>query len=275
MSKDERGWFGRNVDRVTHPEEQTAEQAKRAPWILLAFIALIVIVAVGVWALRVFWFEPSQTADPKPQPSRSSTAAEPSSTPAPNDVCTLDNTDRDISTTPPDATQWVIERWAALPVVEGAGPCNKQDGYRVGFAHTQTGALLATYHYFVHADPSTAGGETRAIAEYGLVDGPLKDQILKRIDDVLNGVEPRHTDADMAKISLRGYQITYEGDTAVVELLASSTDGSVLSAGTFKLVWQDGDWRIDPASGDSLEASTTNVRASDFVPWSSSTTGTN
>ena len=78
--------------------------------------------------------------------------------------------------------------------------------YRVGFAHTQTGALLATYHYFVHANPSTAGAETRAIAEYGLVDGPLKDQILKRIDDVLNGVEPRHTDADMAKISLRGYE---------------------------------------------------------------------
>ena len=273
MSNDNRGWWSRNVSRVAHPEEQTAEQAKRAPWILLAFLALLIIVAVGVWALRVFWFEPSQTAEPKPQPTSSSSATEAPSAPVPDDACTLDNTARDISTTPPDATQWVIERWAALPVVEGAGPCTARDGYRVGFAHTQVGALLATYHYFVHADPSTAGGETRAIAEYGLVDGPLKNQILKRIDDVLNGVEPRHTDADMAKVSLRGYQITYEGDTAVVVLLASSTDGSVLSAGTFKLVWQDGDWRVDPASGDSLEASTTNVRASDFVSWSPTTTG--
>ena len=273
MAKENPGWWSRNANRIARPEEQSPEQAKRAPWVLLAFLALIVIVAVGVWALRVFWFEPSQTAEPAPQPTSSSTPVETTTPTDPDGTCTLDNTDRDISATPPEATQWVIERWAPLPVVGGAGPCIERDGYRVGFAHTQTGALLATYHYFVHANPSTAGGETRAIAEYGLVDGPLKDQILKRIDDVLNGVEPRHTDADMAKISLRGYRITYEGDTAVVELLAGSPDGSVLSGGTFKLVWQDGDWRVDPAAGDSLEASTTNVRASDFVPWSPSTTG--
>lgn len=269
MAKDNPGWWARNTNRVVHPDEQTPDQARRAKWVLLAFLALIVVVAVGVWALRVFWFEPAQTADPAPKPPApvSTTSAAAPTASSDGALCILDNTNRDITTTPPQATQWVIERWAAMPVVEGAGPCVQRDGYRVGFAHTQTGALLATYHYFVHATPSTAGKETRAIAQYALVDGPLKDALLKRIDAVLNGVEPRHTDADMSKIELRGYRMTYGGDTAVVELLATSVDGSVASGGTFKLVWLDGDWRVDPASGESLEASTTNVRVGDFVPW--------
>lgn len=274
MPKDNPGWWSRNANRVARPEQQTSEQAKRAPWVLLAFIALIVLVAVGVWALRVFWFEPSQTAGPTPQPSASEAPVEPSTPPAENGTCTLDTTDRDISSTPPEAARWVVEQWAALPEVDGAGPCAEVDGNRVGFAHTQTGALLATYHYFVRANPSTASEETRSLAEYALVDGPLKESFLQRIDDVLNGVQPRNTEAEMAQITLRGYRITYEGDTAVVELLAGSTDGSVLSGGTFKLVWQDGDWRVDPASGESLEASSTNVSASDFVPWSANAAGT-
>lgn len=267
MSKDSPGWWSRNVNRVARPEEQTSEQAKRAPWVLLAFFAVLVLVAGGVWALRVFWFEPSQTAQEPGTPPASTEVPTETSPPPQNDTCTLDTTDRDISTSPPEASRWVVERWAALPEVDGAGPCIEQDGYRVGFAPTATGALLATYHYFVHANPSTASESTKSIAEYALVDGPLKESILKRIDDVLNGVEPRNTDAEMAQITLRGYRIAYQGEMAVVDLLAGSTDGSVLSGGTFKLIWQDNDWRVDPASGDSLEASSTNVRASDFVSW--------
>ncbi|MGO2519967.1 MAG: hypothetical protein ACTH8F_07590 [Microbacterium sp.] len=274
MPKDNPGWWSRNVNRVARPEQQTPEQAKRAPWVLIAFFAVLVVLAVGTWALRVFVFEPSQSAEQPPAPTTSTEASAEPSTPPQDGTCQLDTTDRDISTSPPEATRWVVERWAALPEIDSAGPCIEEDGYRVGFAHTQTGAVLATYHYFVHANPSTANEATRGIAEYALVDGPLKESILQRIDDVLNGVEPRNTDAEMAQITLRGYRITYEGDTAVVELLAGSTDGSVLSGGTFKLIWLDGDWRVDPASGESLEASTTNVRPGDFVLWSASTAGT-
>ena len=239
MPKDNPGWWSRNVNRVAHPEEQSPEQAKRAPWVLVAFVALVVIVAVGVWALRVFWFEPSQTAGPTPRPSSSPSVVETTAPPAPNGTgaCTLDNAERDISTTPPKATQWVIERWAAVPVVEGAGPCTEQGGYRVGFAHTQTGALLASYHYFVHGIPASPDSGTKGLLEYALLDG---------------------------------YKIqSFAGDSAVVELMLSnaSTAGSI----TIKLVWKDGDWRIDPASADAWGTTQKNVRAQSFVPWSSRT----
>ena len=117
------------------------------------------------------------------------------------------------------------------------------------------------------ANPKTPDSRTRSIAEYALVDGPLKDEILQRITDVENGVVPRVTDADLAGFGIYGYQISYAGDTAVVELLAGSADGAVRSGGTFKLVWQEGDWRVDPATPDALEASSTDVKASDFVLW--------
>lgn len=267
MPKDNPGWWSRNVTRVARPEEQSAEQAKRAPRVLLAFLALIVIVAVGVWALRVFWFEPSQTADPDPQPSSSSAPAETTEPTAPDETCTLDNTDRDISTTPPEAAQWIVERWAVLPVVEGAGPCVERSGYRVGFAHTQTGAVLAVYHYFVHGVPTTADDGTRGMLEHGLVDGTLKDSLLQQVDDVENGVELRVPDSDYNGVRLSGYRIQdFTGDTAVVEVLyRTETAAASLTA---QLVWQDGDWRIDPTSANAWGAVQSNVRVQDFVAWS-------
>jgi len=269
MPKDNPGWWSRNVTRVARPEQQSAEQAKRAPWVLLAFLALIVIVAVGVWALRVFWFEPSQTAEPAPHPSSSSAPAETTEPTDPDGTCTLDNTDRNISATPPEATQWIVERWAVLPVVDGAGPCIERDGYRVGFARTQTGALLATYHYVVHGNIDAPGEGTYGLLDYALLDGPLKDETLQHVEAVENGTQVRTPDSDLAKIQLLGYRIVaFDGDSAVVELRAGVPNQAAGSL-SVKLVWNDGDWRIDPASGSDWVASERNVAAQGFVPWSS------
>lgn len=273
MAKDNPGWWSRNADRIVHPEEQTPEQAKRAPWILLAFLALIVIVAVGVWALRMFWFEPSQTADPAPRPSSSSAPEETTTPTAPDGTCKLDNTDRDISTKPPAATQWVIERWAALPIVDGAGPCTERDGYRVGFAQTQTGALLATYHYVVHGNVDAPGKGTRALLEYALLDGPLKDETLQHVEAVENGAKVRTPDADLASIQFMGYRIVaFDDESAVIELRAGVPDQAAGSL-SVKLVWKDGDWRIDPASGSDWVSSQRNVATQGFVPWSATSGG--
>lgn len=273
MAKDNPGWWSRNADRIVHPEEQTPEQAKRAPWILLAFLALIVIVAVGVWALRVFWFEPSQTADPAPRPSSSSAPEETTTPTAPDGTCTLDNTDRDISTKPPAATQWVIDRWAALPVVEGAGPCTERDGYRVGFAHTQTGALLATYHYLVHGNTSSPDDGTRELLEYAVLAGALKTEILQDVEDVENGVKVRVPDSDFNGVRFLGYRVvSYDGDQAVIEALLGK-DGAASGSLTAKLVWQDGDWRIDPASANEWSSPQRNVSSQGFVAWSPQTDG--
>jgi len=273
MPKDNPGWWSRNANRVARPEQQTSEQAKRAPWVLLAFIALIVLVAVGVWALRVFWFEPSQTAGPTPQPSASEAPAEPSAPPAENGTCTLDTTDRDISSTPPEATRWVVERWAALPEVDGAGPCVEVDDYRVGFAPTQTGAVLATYHYLVHGNTGSPDAGTRGLLEHAVLDGPLKAAILQDVDDVENGVEVRVPDSNFAGVQFLGYRVvSFDDDQAVIEVLLGK-DGATSGSLTAKLVWQDDDWRIDPASANEWSSTQRNVSAQGFVLWTPETAG--
>lgn len=273
MAKENGGWFRRNVNRVARPEEQTEEQAKRAPWVLLAFVGVLVLVAAGVWALRVFVFEPSETAEPTPQPTSSQ---EPgpveTSTPSADNGCVLNTTNQDISTTPPEAVRWVVDRWAVLPEVEGAGPCVEQDGYRVGFAPTETGAVLAVYHYFVHGIPGSPDEGTRGLLEYGLLDGPLKDSIMQQVTDVENGVEVRIPDSDYRGVELSGYKVSnFDGDTAVIDLLIrnESSAGSL----TAKLVWQDNDWRIDPATADGWGSTRSNVRPQDFVSWTPEVNG--
>jgi len=261
MSKENPGWFRRNVNRAVNPEDQTEEQAKRAPWVLLAVLAAIIVVAAAVWALRVFVFEPSQ--NPAPQPT---TSQEPSADPVETGACELDNTDRDISTTPPETTRWVVERWAVLPEVDGAGPCTEGDEYRVGFAHTQTGAVLAVYHYFVHGIPASPDAGTRGLLEHALLDGPMKDSILQEVDDVENGVEVRVPDEQYAGVEFGGYRVvSYDSDTAVIEVLIGndSSTGSL----TTKLVWQDGDWRIDPASASAWGTTQSDVSTQGFVLW--------
>lgn len=273
MAKENPGWLSRNTNRIARPEEQSPEQAKRAPWILLAFLALLVVVAVGVWALRVFWFEPSQTAEPTPQSTSSSAPVETTTPTVPDGTCTLDNTDRDISTTPPEAAQWIVDRWAVLPVVDSAGPCVDRDGYRVGFAHTQTGALLATYHYLVHGNTSSPDAGTRGLLEYAVLEGPLKAEILQDVDDVENGVKVRVPDTDFNGVRFLGYRVvSFEGDRAVIEVLLGK-DGASSGSLTAKLVWRDGDWRIDPASANEWSSPQRNVSSQGFVVWSPQSDG--
>lgn len=270
MPKDNPGWFRRNVNRVARPEEQTPEQAKRAPWVLLAFLAAIIVIAVGVWALRVFWFEPSQEPGAEPQPTTSQVPRPEPSAPTENDACTLNTTDQDITTTPPQAVRWVADRWAILPEVEGAGPCTEREGYRVGFAPTQTGAVLATYHYLVHGNTGAPDNGTRGLLEYAVLDGPLKTAILQDVEDVENGVKVRIPDSDFNGVRFAGYRVVaFDGNQAVIEVLLSM-DGATSGSLTAKLVWQDDDWRIEPASANDWSSPQRNVSSQGFVLWSAS-----
>lgn len=282
MTKDQPGWLRRNANRVINPDEQTEAQARRAPWILLTAVLVLVVLAIGVWALRVFVFEPSQqtATPPAAAPTASATSPQQSEaapvTPEPTmvagDGCSLNNTNQDITNTPPTATRWIVERWAVLPEVSGAGPCFERDGYRAGFAHTQTGAVLAAYHYLVHGNTASPDAGTRGLLDYAVLEGPLKAAILQDVDDVENGVKVRVPDSDFAGAVLQGYRIVgYESNTAVIEV-SLGKEGASSGSLTAKLVWQDGDWRIDPASANEWSSPARNVPTQGFVLWSSSGT---
>lgn len=277
MSKKDPGWVRRNVSRTVHPDAQSEDQAKRAPWVLLASLVAIVLIAGSVWALRVFVFEPSQ-ATPAPVATETGDAPNPDPDPEPSTdpgetSCTLDNTGQDISGSAPTAARWVVERWAAIPEVDGAGPCDNRGDFRVGFAQTQTGAVLATYHYLVHGNTGSPDAGTRDLLEYAVLEGPLKAEILQDVDDVNNGVKTRVPDSNFDGVQILGYRIvSFENDQAVIEALIGAS-GSSSGSLTAKLVWQDDDWRIDPASAGEWSSPQRNVSPQGFVPWTPDAAG--
>lgn len=277
MAKNNNGWLRREVRRVTHAEEQTDAQRRRAPLLVTAFLAVLILVAAGVWAARVFIFEPSE-AETAPS---STTAHSPDNAvpvdgaPAPEpDSCELDNTQTDISTSPPDATRWVVEGVKVIPEVPGAGPCTDMDGFKAGFAQSQAGAVAATYYYGATLVASNPGASTAAQAEYALVDGPMKTGIVQRITDVENGVEVRAPEENLVGQEFVGYRIlSYDSETAVVELLIKRVQDGATVGGLATLKWVDGDWRIDPASPTEWASPNLSPRQSDYVLWDSRSVG--
>lgn len=273
MAKQEGGWWRRNVRRVTHAEEQTDAQRARAPWVLLAFLLVIILVGFGVWALRVFVFEPSQS-----QASPSPTSTSPLETTAGGELppvdetgspsCVLDSTSSDLSVTPPAASRWVVESEIVIPEVPGAGPCTQFDGYRAGFAQTQAGAVVAAYYYGATLVTNDPAAHTAEQARYALVDGPLKDSILQRISDVEAGVEVRAPEGQKAGQEFAGYRVvSFAGDSAIVELLIRQIETGRTIGAVVTLAWVNGDWRIDPATPTDWASPVMEPRLSDYVQW--------
>lgn len=273
MAKNNDGWLRRETRRVTHAEEQTDAQRRRAPLLVVAFLAVLVLVAAGVWAARVFIFEPSEAASTSASTSApsSDSNAPVEAAPAPEpDTCELDNTQTDISATPPDATRWVVEGVKVIPEVQGAGPCIDMGGFKAGFAQSQAGAVAATYYYGATLVASNPGAAAAEQAEYALVDGPMKIGIVQRINDVENGVEVRAPEENLVGQEFVGYRIlSYDNETAVVELLIERVQDGALVGGLATLTWVDGDWRIDPASPTEWASPNLSPRQSDYVLWDS------
>lgn len=265
MGEKKQGIFGRNLRRITHPEEQTAEQSRRAPRVLIGVLVVLVLAALITWALRVWVFNDS-TDDTATSPS-STVSAEQSQEPPAEASCTLDTSQKDVSEEPPSAERWIAMRYLVIPEVAGAGPCDERDGYSVGFASTMTGAVMAAYYYGSTMYVTAPTGPTRDQAEYAFVDGQIKDALLQEIDDVNNGVQPRATDEQLSGADLVGYRVSsYAQDSAVIDVLGQSTMGSYWS-GTVRLVWQDNDWKIDPVSPESWSPQQSLKSIRGFVMW--------
>lgn len=248
--------LNKNVRRVTHPEEQTDEQGKRAIKIAIAVIGGLAVLALVVGVSRLIWFAPSE--DPV-----GSVAVQTSGAPAvqttagpsgvPEGGCELDNTERDISKSPPVAKEWVLSGYGLVPEIAGAGPCKTlPGGFKVGFAHTMTGALLAAHTYARSIDISAPTKNTQKMIDSVIIPGPLRDALSAKSASILNGSAPRGDTSKSSSIQLVGYKIGFysQGD-AQVELLYASTIPDLadqLIAGPVHLTWADNDWKIVPLS---------------------------
>lgn len=168
----------------------------------------------------------------------------------------------------------VVEDWAAtsynvIPLSDFGGCQKLPSGLRVGFSHTETGALMAAATYSVALDPSLSE-EAAEDLNVAVVDGPDRDMLAERAKRIRDGLEAGSDGATLMGSTLVGYtQNHYSEDEASYQLVYSIKDpnGMVQKvSGQVDLVWDGGDWKLEPASGTQLISGGT-YQGVPYVKW--------
>jgi len=249
-------------------QDLTDRPAGRSSWFGAAVMLLIlVLVGLTAWGVRVFFFD--DTDDDSAAPTSPSSQAPGAGEPTPTDSTTtepavveedlawdcqadLSDDDSSVADSAPTVEEWVAAGYNVVPFSEFGG-CQKQpSGLRVGYAHTEAGALMAAATYAVALDPSVSE-EAAQDLEVAVAEGTNRDLLGERAQRIRDGLE-EGSDGVAASLSrLLGYvQNDYDENAASYQLVYSLTQPNGLEqriVGQVDMVWEDGDWKLDPASG--------------------------
>lgn len=214
----------------------------RLGWIAGAVALILLVAAVGVG-----WFLGSGGREGEaPTASEGASAASGGGSGSSEDStsrCGLPEGDQAVPAEGPEA-EWQILMSHTVPSSEKFGPGETKGGDRACFAHNPTGALFAllntgrvlpTEHKIKH-----------------VTDGPLRDSLV--------GAEEETPDPN-SRTTVRGFKLDVVSKDEVVVRPVYSTDGGELYEVGMRMVWSEGDWKIDgtqdaastPDPVDSLE----------------------
>lgn len=234
------------------------------PFTRPGFIAAAVVVAiVVVLGIVIAIVNATRSDDPDPtEPSPTTSAAptsEPSDVAGGASVCGLEGEELagTLSTAP--AADWAYQGTTAYPTSPEFGPGETSaDGVRFCFQHSPTGALFMAANALVQgSDPAVS----QAWIEYGLADGPYREELVGQVGDT--------SGSQGTRMSLAGFRmLAYDGDTARVDLAvrASSEGQNLTLSGVYELVWQDGDWKISADVAQPLNTATVPDLAG-YITW--------
>ncbi|MGQ1840318.1 hypothetical protein ACT4S2_17930 [Kocuria turfanensis] len=237
----------------------------RPRWFGPALIALVLLlVAVAGWTIRNLTTDESQAQTPEaPAASTApSQGAVEAAAPASGEDFAWDcqaqlSTDTSsVADEAPEVQDWVAAGYSVVPSSPEFGGCERRDsGLRVGFAHSEAGALMAAATYAMALDPSLSE-EAAEDVEVAMVEGPNRDQIEEKAQRIRDGLEQGDDGTTTASSTLLGYsQLNYTDEVASYQLVYSFPSGNGLEQKALAqadLVWEDGDWKLDPASGTKM-----------------------
>ena len=247
-------------------KQERTQQKNRPRW-LGAAVAVGVLAALVIMALlvRTITVEPNEQANPAEE-----NAHAPASEAAPEVDGLLGSSSEDfaypcqaelstdagsVEDKAPEVDEWVSAGYNVVPMSTDFGGCEKRDsGLRVGYAHTPAGALMAAANYAVVVDPS--GTEAQDSIKAAVAEGPDRDELLDRAEQISSGSAPATDPAAMRSAEFVGYDVREASkDRASFNIYMSfDNDAGVRqqAVGQVDLVWENGDWRVEPASGQQL-----------------------
>jgi len=125
----------------------------------------------------------------------------------------------------------------------------------VGYAHSEAGALMAAATYAMALDPSVSE-EAAKDSEVAIAEGPNRDRLEEKAQRIRDGLEEAKGGLAASSATLIGYsQDHYTDEAASYQLIYDLPSENGLTqtiTGQVDLVWEDGDWKLDPASGTSM-----------------------
>ena len=250
----------------------------RPRWFGPALIALVLLlVGVAGWIIRDLTAPNEAEAPTAPAASTAPTAgAAESAAPGSGEDFAWDcqaqlSTDTSsVADEAPEVQDWVAAGYSVVPSSPEFGGCERRDsGLRVGYAHSEAGALMAAATYAMALDPSMSE-EAAENVEVGIAEGPNRDRIEEKAQRIRDGVEEGDDGSASASSTLIGYsQDHYTDESASYQLIYSlpSDNGLTIKAAMqVDVVWEDGDWKLDPASGTELMTSDQH-QGQPYVEW--------
>ncbi|THG29290.1 hypothetical protein [Naasia lichenicola] len=155
----------------------------------------------------------------------------------------------------PDA-EWQIVGTVAAPANAAAGPGEITDtGFRSCYAHTAAGALFASANFLAMGTDSTL----RADLPQLVAEGPGKIAV--------ETVPAERSESARAQIA--GFAVTsYSLDAATIDLALAYSDAQLVSL-PIKVVWQDGDWKVQLDDTGALPIAPAPLQSlGGYIPWS-------
>jgi len=230
----------------------------RNPFRGRGFIAAAIVVGVIVLAAIVVLVASLNRGSDEPvTPPTGRTSSTPTAAASDESVCGLDGFEKTNTLTQAPENDWELVGTVAAPTEpEGAGPAEIVDGLRTCYAHTAEGALfLAVNFSAMGTDASLRDRLPQLVAP-----GPGRDALIAA------GSE---SSGSALRAQVAGYKIgSYSAEEATVDLAVNYSSGELVSL-PLKLVWAEGDWKIQMTDAGKLPLSPAPITSlGGYTPWS-------
>jgi hypothetical protein len=225
------------------------------------FIAAAIVVGIIVLAAIVVLVTSLTRGDSTPEavPTNTPTStATPTTDAADESVCGLEGFDTENTVTEAPETEWELVGTVAAPTDPAIGPGTvDSDGFRTCFSHTAEGALFAAVNFVATGTDATIGPRLIEL----VAPGPGRD--------VLESNSNSSGSPSSLRAQVAGYTVSsYTADGATIDLALNYSSGDLVSF-PLKLVWAEGDWKLQMTDEGELPLSPSAIaNLGGYTPWS-------
>jgi hypothetical protein len=217
-------------------------------------VGIILLAAIIVLVTSLTRDTGDNTTQPTDGPSTSST---PTADASDESVCGLDGFENTNTLTQAPENDWELVGTVAAPTEpDGAGPADVIDGLRTCYAHTAEGALFFAVNFAAMGTDASLRDQLPQL----VAPGPGRDALIAA------GSE---SSGSTLRAQVAGYKIgSYSAKNATVDLAVNYSSGELVSL-PLKLVWAEGDWKIQMTDAGVLPLSPAPIaNLGGYTPWS-------